>query len=191
LFDACLSVLERSGGMVFLLRSFVRGPLESYVERASSMSQPTSLMKIRYSSRSATVEDHARGLKVPHRPRPQACPDFWNPTGNHHRRALALFREIGDCSGEAEALNGLGDALHATGQSNQARAQHAAALTAAIRVDDRYEQARAHDGLAHIHHATAERDHARRHGQHALRLYTDLSVPEADHVRAQLTALQP
>ncbi|WP_189857814.1 hypothetical protein [Streptomyces poonensis] len=36
-----------------------------------------------------------------------------------------------------------------------------------------------------------DRHGARRHWEDALRLYTDLGVPDADSVRAQLAALSP
>lgn len=105
------------------------------------------------------------------------------------RQALALFRETGNRDGEAEALNRIGETLHATGQAEQARAQHAAALTLAVETGDRYQQARAHTGLANARHAAGEHGLSRRHWQHALGLYTDLGVPDADDVRAQLAAL--
>ena len=105
------------------------------------------------------------------------------------RQALTVFRETGNRDGEAEALNGVGETLHATGRSEQARAQHTAALTLAIETGDRYQQARAHAGLAHARQAADEHDLARQHWQHALALYTDLGVPDADIVRAHLAAL--
>ena len=46
-------------------------------------------------------------------------------------------------AGEAEALNGLGDALLAAGQAAQARAHYAAALVLASQIGDKHEQARA------------------------------------------------
>ena len=83
----------------------------------------------------------------------------------------------------------MGETLHATGHSEQARAQHAAALALAVETGDRYQQARAHSGLAHTRHAAGEQGLARQHWQHALTLYTDLGVPDADDVRADLAAL--
>jgi tetratricopeptide (TPR) repeat protein len=105
---------------------------------------------------------------------------------DHHRQALAVFREIGDRGGEAEVLNSLGETLRAEGLPDQARIQHAAALALAEHIEDSYEQARAHDGLAHTHHAAGEAGPARDHWQQALARYTDLGVPEADKIRAQL-----
>ena len=108
---------------------------------------------------------------------------------DHYQQALALFREIGDRDGEAQSLNGVGETYHATGQPCEARIQHAAALNLAAEIGDRYEQARAHNGLARIYHASSDLDQARYHWHEALALYTDLGVPDADDVRAHLTAL--
>jgi tetratricopeptide (TPR) repeat protein len=47
----------------------------------------------------------------------------------YHRRALGLFREIGDRTGEAETLNGLGEVFLATGRPGQARRHWQEALT--------------------------------------------------------------
>ena len=115
----------------------------------------------------------------------------YGQAAEHHQQALALFREIGGRGGEAMALNGLGETYHATGLLAQAHSHHNAALTLATQISNRYEQARAHNGLAQTHYVTGELDQARRHWQHALVLYTDLGVlgvPDADDVRAHLTA---
>jgi Flp pilus assembly protein TadD len=90
-----------------------------------------------------------------------------------------------------EALNGLGESHRANGQLREAWIQHTTALTLATQIGDRYEQARAHNGLAHTRHAAGDLDQARHHWRHALALYTDLGVPDADDVHAHLTALDP
>ena len=79
--------------------------------------------------------------------------------------------------------------MQATGQPEQARAQYSAALTLAVATGDRYQQARAHTGLAHARHAAGEDGLAREHWQHALTLYDDLGVPDAEIVRVHLAAL--
>ena len=107
---------------------------------------------------------------------------------SHHQQALVLSREIGDRSGEARALNRIGEVLVATSQPDRARSQHAGALALASKIGDKYQQARAHHGLAHTHQAASEPEQARDHLQRALALYTDLGVPDADQVRAELTA---
>ncbi len=56
---------------------------------------------------------------------------------------------------------------------------------AAITTKDR---ARAYDSLGNVCQAQHDPSHARRHWQQALTLYTRLGLPEADKVRARLTA---
>jgi DNA-binding SARP family transcriptional activator/Tfp pilus assembly protein PilF/DNA-binding XRE family transcriptional regulator len=113
----------------------------------------------------------------------------------HHRQAsdqldqaLALCREIGDQSSEAEALNGLGEVCLATRRTSDARQNHAAALSLASKLGDKYEQARAHHGLARAHQAAGVPGQAYRHWRQALSLYAYLGAPEADDIRAQLSA---
>ncbi|MGH3911339.1 MAG: ATP-binding protein, partial [Pseudonocardiaceae bacterium] len=108
---------------------------------------------------------------------------------DHHQQALALVRGNGDRASEAQILNGLGEAHHDHGQPHEAHTQHTTALTLATEIGDCYEQARAHHGLAHTHHTTGDYDQARHHWHHALTLFTDLDVPDAEDVRAHLTAL--
>jgi tetratricopeptide (TPR) repeat protein len=104
----------------------------------------------------------------------------------HLDEAVALLRRAGERNAEAMALNWLGEALLSAGQPGDARTQHVSALRVATQVGYRYEQARAHNGLAHSYRVVRDRDQACRHWQEALALFTDLGVPEADQVRAQL-----
>jgi DNA-binding SARP family transcriptional activator/Tfp pilus assembly protein PilF len=106
----------------------------------------------------------------------------------HLREALALYRELGTPSGEADTLNSLGEVLVATGQANRARAEYTAALGLAAQTGDKYQQARAYNGLGHADHVTGNPGDARGHWQRALDLYTELSAPEANQVKAQLAA---
>jgi tetratricopeptide (TPR) repeat protein len=103
----------------------------------------------------------------------------------HLQAALIIFRETGHRYGEASALNGLGEAAHAAGRATDALTHH----TAAAGIGDRDEQARAHTGLGHAHHTLGNPARAREHYQHALTLYTDLGLPEADQIRTHLAAL--
>jgi DNA-binding SARP family transcriptional activator len=114
--------------------------------------------------------------------------DRYREAAAHVDQALVLYRETGDRTGEAEALNSLGEVLLAAGDPGRARSQHATALGLAGQIGDEYEQARAHDGLARAHQASGNPAQAWRHWQQALARYSDLGVPEADRVRAQLTA---
>jgi len=106
----------------------------------------------------------------------------------HLWKALAVHREIGSPSGEADALNSLGEVFLAAGRPGDVRAQHAAALGLAVKIGDKYQQARAHHGLGQACRAGGDPGGARRYWQVALALFTELGVPEAGRVRAQLTA---
>jgi tetratricopeptide (TPR) repeat protein len=64
----------------------------------------------------------------------------------HLREALSLCRELGSRSGEADALNSLGEVLLATGQPDHARAEYATALHLAVQTGDKHQQARAAPG---------------------------------------------
>jgi tetratricopeptide (TPR) repeat protein len=101
------------------------------------------------------------------------------------QNSLDFYRETGDPTGEARALNGLGEILVATNQPEHARARSNAALGLTTRTGSQDEQARAHDGLARTY-LTADPGLARRHWQEALTIYTSLGAPEADQVRARL-----
>jgi Flp pilus assembly protein TadD len=74
----------------------------------------------------------------------------------HLRQSLTLHSQAGNCSGQAEALNGLGEAFLAASQVGQASTRHAAALALAIQCGDKHEQARAHSGLASTYQATGD-----------------------------------
>ena len=107
-----------------------------------------------------------------------------------YQQALALFRESGNRTGEAEALNGVGSIMLSTGRPDEARVQHGAALALASQIGDAYEQARAHNGLGAALRATGDITLARHHWLCALGLYTELGAPELDSVRAQVDALE-
>ncbi|MER7279246.1 tetratricopeptide repeat protein [Dactylosporangium sp. NPDC000244] len=107
----------------------------------------------------------------------------------HHRRALAVCRAIGEQPLSIEVLNGLGAAARAAGDPDTARASHAEALDLARGLGDRHEQAVAHDGLAALSSAAGDRDQAVRHWRHALAIYKDLALPDAERVAAAVQNL--
>ncbi|WP_344619612.1 tetratricopeptide repeat protein [Dactylosporangium salmoneum] len=104
----------------------------------------------------------------------------------HHHRALALFREIGERGNEIETVNGLAAALLAAGDPEAARNRYEEALALAEHTGERLQQAVAHDGLAHVHDTTGDPAGARRQWLHALTIYTDLGVPDAERITADL-----
>jgi tetratricopeptide (TPR) repeat protein len=79
----------------------------------------------------------------------------------------------------------LGDALRQLGRTGDARARYELALTQARAAEDRYEEAHAANGLAQILPAGGAVD-ADQLGRTALRLFTELGVPEAELVRQRL-----
>jgi tetratricopeptide (TPR) repeat protein len=107
----------------------------------------------------------------------------------HHQQALSIFRQAGGRDGEAYALNGLGEATQAAGRPSHAVAHHGAALGVAADIGALDQQARAHAGLGRAHHALGDLDQARRHYHHALARYLDLGMPQAEQIRARLTAV--
>jgi tetratricopeptide (TPR) repeat protein/DNA-binding XRE family transcriptional regulator len=104
------------------------------------------------------------------------------------QQAKAVARENKDLFGEAEALNRLGEVYLATSRLGQARTAHSRALGLAGQAGDKFEQARAHAGLARSHQPAGDPARARDHWHQALALYTELGTPEADQIRAQLSA---
>jgi tetratricopeptide (TPR) repeat protein len=99
---------------------------------------------------------------------------------------VALFRETGNPAGQAEALNGLGEAFLAAGRLAAARAHLHDALGLASQLADQYEQARAHHGLGRAWHALGDSGQARGQWRRALALYARLGAPEADQIRTEL-----
>ncbi|WP_460065722.1 AfsR/SARP family transcriptional regulator [Streptomyces sp. YKOK-I1] len=106
-----------------------------------------------------------------------------------HRQALALYRQNGDRDGEARALNGLGEAARAAGRPLDALSHHTDALAIAEDIGNPGQQARAHSGLGDAHHALGDTRRAVPCYERALALYTGLGMPEADDIRARMSAL--
>lgn len=107
----------------------------------------------------------------------------------HHQRGLRIAAEIGDDHLAAELLNHLGDAQLAAQRPRRALRSFQQALRKARRTGSRYEQARAERGAARALAATGDAGRAGRRTERALALFTDLGLPEADEVRAELARL--
>jgi len=103
---------------------------------------------------------------------------------DQHQQALEQTRDVGDHS-EMEVLNELGETYLAAGRPDQAREHHTHALQLALATDQRHQQANAHNGIAHAIR-DVDPETAQEHWRAALAIYTELGVPEADHVRAHL-----
>jgi tetratricopeptide (TPR) repeat protein/transcriptional regulator with XRE-family HTH domain len=107
------------------------------------------------------------------------------------RLALALYRKAGNHGSEILTLRNLAEVLDAAGQPAAAQSELGTALRLAAETGNTYQQAATHGDLARSHHCAGEDGQARHHWQQALTLYTQLSAPEADHVRGQLAAMSP
>ena len=99
---------------------------------------------------------------------------------------MVTFRETGQRDNEAGALNGLGEAAHATDRATEALGYFTAAQVIAAEVGIREQEARALTGLGNAYCALDRLARAREHYQRALALYIDLGAPQADQVRARL-----
>jgi DNA-binding SARP family transcriptional activator/Flp pilus assembly protein TadD len=101
------------------------------------------------------------------------------------RRALELMRAVRDVAGECQVRNDLGATLCAVGDAAGALTLHRVALGLAEGGGDRYQQARAHEGIAAAAEGT-DPEAAREHLARALRLYSELGVPERVPVERRL-----
>ncbi|HEX6527699.1 MAG TPA: tetratricopeptide repeat protein [Streptosporangiaceae bacterium] len=105
------------------------------------------------------------------------------------RQALALFREIGYQVGGARALSDLGLVHARQGHHDQAADCQRKALALFREADYPIGEAEALHRLGEVLLAVGRTDEARSHLRHALARYADLGLPEAEQVRARLTAL--
>jgi tetratricopeptide (TPR) repeat protein len=106
----------------------------------------------------------------------------------HHEAALVSHRATGDRDGETWVLNGLGEAFHAACRFDEALACFGAATAIAAEMGLRDQNARAHAGLAQVHQSLGRPSRARRHNEQALSGYLELGMPEADEIRARMSA---
>ncbi len=104
------------------------------------------------------------------------------------REALELMRQVSDIAGECQILNDLGVTLRVVGELAEARELHHLALRQAEGIGHRYQQARAHEGVAGTWVAV-DPARAREHWSQAVKLFTELGVPERDEVAHRLAEL--
>ncbi|WP_235783468.1 AfsR/SARP family transcriptional regulator [Amycolatopsis orientalis] len=102
----------------------------------------------------------------------------------HFQRALEFARAGGNTNVEVATLN----EFAATKTGAEAIELYEDAHSLAQRIGHLHERARAHHGIGKTHHASGNHVEARPHLEAALAAYTELRAPEADDVRALLSA---
>ena len=100
-----------------------------------------------------------------------------------HQQALALFADLGNRLGQAEALNRLGELATRTADTPQARERHAQALAIARDLGAPLEEARALEGLGQSHLQDASPSQAAVHLRQALAIYQRIGAPAARRVQ--------
>jgi tetratricopeptide (TPR) repeat protein len=103
-----------------------------------------------------------------------------------HQQALALFGDLGNLLGQAEALNRLGELSLRTSATGQARDQHTRALAIARDISAAPEEARALEGIGNSHLRDGNPGQAAAHLQQALTIYQRIGAPGAQRVQETL-----
>jgi len=103
-----------------------------------------------------------------------------------HQRALALFADLGNLLGQAEALNRLGELSLRTSATGRARDQYSRGLAIARDISAAPEEARALEGIGHSHLREGHPDQAAAQLLQALTIYQRMGVPAARRVRQAL-----
>jgi DNA-binding SARP family transcriptional activator/tetratricopeptide (TPR) repeat protein len=121
--------------------------------------------------------------------------DVWRRVGRDdeatrcYKAGLRLAQEVGAIDAECSIRNGLGGVFRGTGDIARGLAEHQQALALTRSTDNPYQRARAHHGIARVRHDAAEHDAARSHWTQAAELYTQLGIPEAAELRAEIAQL--
>lgn len=110
----------------------------------------------------------------------------YTDAGDAHQQAQTLAAKLGDRRLECTALNGQGRVARAGGRHDEALGYHQQALNHARTIEDREQEARSLDGMAAAHAGAGAVAEARRLWSAALRIYEDLSMPDAAEVRQRL-----
>jgi DNA-binding SARP family transcriptional activator len=106
-----------------------------------------------------------------------------------HHQAIAIARDLADRPREGSFLAGLGTTLLDRGDADAAVGVLEQALEIMVRIGDRFGEVRARRDLGGALHALGDHAGARRCWQEALVICQALRVPEADQLRARLSAL--
>jgi tetratricopeptide (TPR) repeat protein len=113
-------------------------------------------------------------------------------TGDHraaaasHQQALALFCDLGNRLGQAEALNNLGELSSRTSATGQAREHHNRAFEIARDISAPLEEARALEGTGRTHLQDGNPGQAAAYLRSALTIYRRIGAPGARRVQEAL-----
>src|SRR4029077_392431 len=94
-------------------------------------------------------------------------------------RAVELYQGLGDQSGEAEALNNLGELALRTGDHERARELHEHALVIATKITAPREQARAHEGIGRSYLSEGDLERGETSVRQAVQIYQQIGSPHA------------
>jgi tetratricopeptide (TPR) repeat protein len=100
-----------------------------------------------------------------------------------HQQALALFGDLGNRLGQAEALNRLGELSLRISATAQARDQHSQALAIARDINAAPEEARALEGIGNSHLQEGDPSQAAAPLRQALTIYQRIGAPGAERVQ--------
>ena len=112
----------------------------------------------------------------------QRTGDYPGATASH-QRALALFTDLGNLLGQAEALNRLGELSSRTSATARARDRHTQALAIARDISAAPEEARALEGIGNSHLREGNPGEAAACLQQALRIYQRIGAPGANRIQ--------
>ena len=114
----------------------------------------------------------------------QLTGDF--PAAASHQRALAMFSDLGNLLGQAEAHNNLGQLAIRAANTPQARTHHAQALAIARDISAPLEEARALEGLGQTHLQDGSHDKGLGLLHQAQTIYQRIGAPAARRVQETL-----
>ena len=106
------------------------------------------------------------------------------------QQALTLYEELGDRTGQAHAWDSVGYAHHHLGEYDHAISCYRRALHMFLDLGDSYYEALALTHLGDTHLSAGDPEAARTAWQQALTILDDLDHPDADQVRAKLSAAE-
>ncbi|WP_143531985.1 AfsR/SARP family transcriptional regulator [Saccharothrix sp. ALI-22-I] len=110
---------------------------------------------------------------------------------DHCGRALDIYLDLGDQRGAAHTWDSLAFAYHHLGRHSEAIDCYSKAIGLYRDLRDKFYEAGTLARLGDTHHAAGDQETARALWRQALAMFDDLHHPEAEQVRANLTATNP